>query len=217
MSDIKNKNNVAQQNVDEQDDLQKIVSDEILAAIAVASDGLKGEPFNTVEDALEAAGAEDAFFNPTLSQYREGLCINTHREFAKIKRVTVGNSGSRKAWCITCPAGYKKGDQVVYNQVFNFYPSTLRKQIQVTDELGDAVLDENKQPIVVPAVGNATWNKAREIKDPKALLNFAVDKVFETTEILRDFGPSVYVDQKDGSRKATSHKLTSVPQFAIIG
>jgi hypothetical protein len=198
------------------EDLLKIVGDEVMEAVNAASGNLKGESFETVEAALEAAGNEDAFFNPTLSQYREGLCINTHREVAKIKKVPVGQSG-RKAWCITCPAGYKKDGKIVYNQAFNFYPSTLRKQIQVTDEMGDQVLDENKQPLVVPAAGNAVWTKAREIQDPKALLNYALDKVFETSEILRDFGPSVFVDQKDGSRKATAHKLTSVPQFNVIG
>ena len=198
------------------EDLLKIVGDEVMNAVEAASGNLKGESFETVEAALEAAGNEDAFFNPTLSQYREGLCINTHREVAKIKKVPVG-SGTRKAWCITCPAGYKKDGKIVYNQAFNFYPSTLRKQIQITDEIGDAVLNENKQPQVVPAVGNQVWEAARKIEDPKALLNFALDKVFETAEILRDFGPSVFVEQKDGSRKATAHKLTSVPQFNIIG
>jgi hypothetical protein len=198
------------------EDLLKIVGDEVMEAVNAASGNLKGESFETVEAALEAAGNEDAFFNPTLSQYREGLCINTHREVAKIKKVPVGQSG-RKAWCITCPAGYKKNGTIVYNQAFNFYPSTLRKQIQVTDEMGDQVLDENKQPLVVPAVGNQVWTAAREIQDPKALLNYALDKIFETSEILRDFGPSVFVDQKDGSRKATAHKLTSVPQFNVIG
>jgi hypothetical protein len=200
------------------EDLLKIVGDEVMEAVNAASGNLKGESFETVEAALEAAGNEDSFFNPTLSQYREGLCINTHREVAKINKVPVGR-GNRKAWCITCPAGYKDKStgKVVYSQAFNFYPTTLRKQIQVTDEMGDQVLDENKQPLVVPAVGNQVWTAAREIQDPKALLNYALDKVFETSEILRDFGPSVFVEQKDGSNKATAHKLTSVPQFNIIG
>jgi hypothetical protein len=198
------------------EDLLKIVGDEVMEAVNAASGNLKGESFETVEAALEAAGNEDAFFNPTLSQYREGLCINTHREVAKIKKVPVGQSG-RKAWCITCPAGYKKDGKIVYNQAFNFYPSTLRKQIQVTDEMGDQVLDENKQPVVVDGAGNPTWDKARAIGNPEDLLKFALDKVFQTSEIKRDFGPSVFVEQKDGSRKATAHKLTSVPLFNVIG
>jgi hypothetical protein len=199
------------------DDLLKVVGDEVMAAVNAASNDLKGDSFETVEEALKAAGADDAFFNPTLSQYREGLCINTHREVAKIKKVAVGNSGNRKAWCITCPAGYMKDGKVVYNQAFNFYPSTLRKQIQVTDEMGDQVLDENKQPMVVDGAGNPTWDKARAIGNPEDLLEFALDKVFQTSEIKRDFGPSVFVEQKDGSRKATAHKLTSVPLFNVIG
>lgn len=200
-----------------ENDLLKVIGEDVMAAVNAASENLHGVPYETVEDALKAAGEEDSFFNPTLSQYREGLCINTHREVAKIRKVPVGNNGGRKAWCITCPAGYKKDGKIVYDQAFNFYPSTLRKQIQVTDEMGDQVLDENKQPLVVPVKGNPVWEAARNIQDPKALLNYAMDKVFETAEILRDFGPSVFVDQKDGSRKATSHKLTSVPQFNIIG
>lgn len=206
-----------EQVVNENDDqLVKVVSDEIMAAVAAASGNLKGESFDTVEAALESAGKEDPFFNPTLSQFREGLIINTRRSVAKIKKVPVGTSG-RKAWCITCPAGYRQGDKIVYSQAFNFYPSSLRKQIQVTDEMGDQVLDERNQPVVKPLVGNQVWEKARAIQDPKELLNYAIDKVFETTEIIRDFGPSVFVEQKDGSRKATSHRLTSVPQFNIIG
>lgn len=198
------------------DDLLKVVGDEVMAAVNAASNDLKGDSFETVEEALKAAGADDAFFNPTLSQYREGLCINTHREVAKIKKVTVGNSG-RKAWCITCPAGYMKDGKIVYNQAFNFYPSTLRKQIQVTDEMGDQVLNEKKEPLYVDGTGNPVWDKARAIGNPEDLLEYALDKVFQTSEIKRDFGPSVFVDQKDGSRKATSHKLTSVPLFNIIG
>lgn len=197
--------------------IMKVVSDEILGAISAASGNLKGESFE-VDAALETAGKEDLFFNPSLSQYREGLCINTHREFVKIKKVPVGNA-DRKAWCITCPAGYrdKTTGEVKYDQAFNFYPSTLRKQIQVTDEMGDPVINENNQPVVKPEVGNAVWTKARSITDPKGLLEYSLDKVFETVEIIRDFGPSVFVKQKDDSRKATSHKLTSVPQFNIIG
>jgi len=198
------------------DDLLKIVGDEVMAAVAAASGDLKGESFETVEDAIKAAGADDPFFNPTLSQYREGLCINTHREVARIKKVKVGNS-DRKAWCITCPAGYMKDGKIVYNQAFNFYPTTLRKQIQVTDEMGDQVLNEKKEPVYVDGRGNQVWDKARSITNSEDLLEFALDKVFQTSEIKRDFGPSVFVDQKDGSRKATAHKLTSVPLFNIIG
>lgn len=213
MAEKKNQNQTVS---DDDQELVKKVSDEVMAAVAAAAGNLKGESFDTVEAALESAGKEDPFFNPTLSQFREGLIINTHRDVAKIKKVPVGTSG-RKAWCITCPAGYRSGDTVVYSQAFNFYPSSLRKQIQVTDEMGDQVLDEHNQPVLKPLVGNQVWEKARAIQDPKELLNYAIDKVFETTEIIRDFGPSVFVEQRDGSRKATSHKLTSVPQFNIIG
>lgn len=201
----------------QENDLLKVVGDEVMNAVNAASGDLKGDSFETVEAALEAAGGEDPFFNPTLSQYREGLCINTHREVAKIKKVPVGSS-SRKAWVITCPAGYKKDGKVVYSQAFNFYPSTLRKQIQVTDEFGDPVLDENMTPVVRPAkTTNSVWNEARGLTKPEDLLEFALDKVFETSEIIRDFGPSVFVKQKDDSNKATSHKLTSVPMFNVIG
>ena len=201
----------------QENDLLKVVGDEVMNAVKSASGDLKGDSFETVEAALEAAGGEDPFFNPTLSQYREGLCINTHREVAKIKKVPVGSSG-RKAWVITCPAGYKKDGKVVYSQAFNFYPSTLRKQIQVTDEFGDPVLDENMTPVVRPAkTSNSVWNEARGLTKLEDLLEFALDKVFETSEIIRDFGPSVFVKQKDDSNKATSHKLTSVPMFNVIG
>lgn len=196
------------------DDLLKIISDEVMSLINKASDGIKGESFETVDAALTAAGNDDPFFNPSLSQYREGLIINLDRRLVKIKRATINNS-TRKAWVVTAPAGYRKNGEVVYDQAFNFYPSTLRKQIQVTDECGDPVLDEAKRPLVIPEnnFANQVWSTARDIEDPKQLLEYALDHVYECIEIKRDFGPSVFIEQKDKSRKATSHKLTSVPLF----
>ena len=198
-----------------ENDLLKIVGDEVMAAVNAASGDLKGDSFETVEDALKAAGSDDPFFNPTLSQYREGLCINTHREVAKIKKVAVGNS-TRKAWCITCPAGYQKGDKIVYDQAFNFYPSTLRKTIQVTDEVGDPMLDESKTPIVIDGSGNQIWEGARACNGPDELLEYAIDKVLKVTDIKRDFGPVGFVE-KNGVNRATGHKITSLPLFDQIG
>lgn len=197
--------------------LVKIISEDVENAIKSASDALDGEVM-TADEALKAAGKEDLFFNPTLSQYREGMVLNTDRSLCKIKKTPVGRGGN-SAWVITCPVGYRKADGTIeYTGAFNMYPSTLRKQIQVTDADGDAVLDENGAPKVCPTEdqANSVWKAARACQGPENLLEFALDKKFLVGKIYRDFGPSVFVEQRDGSRKATSHKLTSAPSFTII-
>lgn len=197
-------------------DLQKIVDESVINAVAAASGNLKGDSYDSFEAALEIAKKDNvSFFNPTLSQYKEGLVINTNRDVAKIKRVPVGTRGN-KAWCITCPAGYQKGNEVVYDQAFNFYPSTLRKTIQVTDEVGDPMLDESKTPIVIDGSGNQVWEGARACNGPDELLEYAIDKVLKVTDIKRDFGPVGFVE-KNGVNRATGHKITSLPLFDQIG
>lgn len=205
-------NPVAEQGVN--DELLKLITDEVKQLLDTADSNLKGESFDTIEAALSAAEADDPYFNPTLSQYREGLCFTTNRNVSRVKKVPVGK-GNRKAWCIICPAGYKKDGKVNYTQAFYFYPSTLRKQIQRTDEVGDPILDENMKPIMVPAdnTSNQVWREARAITDSRKLLEYALDHDYECSEIIRDFGPSVFVQQEDGTNKAKSHKLTSVPMF----
>lgn len=197
-------------------DLKKIVDESVINAVAAASGNLKGDSYDSFEAALEIAKKDNvSFFNPTLSQYKEGLVINTSRDVAKIKRVPVGTRGN-KAWCITCPAGYQKGNEVVYDQAFNFYPSTLRKTIQVTDEVGDPMLDESKTPIVIDGSGNQVWEGARACNGPDELLEYAIDKVLKVTDIKRDFGPVGFVE-KNGVNRATGHKITSLPLFDQIG
>ena len=197
-------------------DLQKIVDESVINAVAAASGNLKGDSYDSFEAALEIAKKDNvSFFNPTLSQYKEGLVINTNRDVANIKRVPVGTRGN-KAWCITCPAGYQKGDKIVYDQAFNFYPSTLRKTIQVTDEVGDPMLDESKTPIVIDGSGNQIWEGARACNGPDELLEYAIDKVLKVTDIKRDFGPVGFVE-KNGVNRATGHKITSLPLFDQIG
>ena len=204
--------NAARQN--EQEEMEKSFNDSVLDAIEVAAGGLKGDSFS-LEEALTKASGEQSFFNPTLSQYKEGMILNTDESVCKIKKTPVG-TGTREAWVIVCPCGHREGSEIVYDKAFNFYPSTLRKTIQVTDENGDAVLDENKQPKVVSA-DNAVFQAAQACTTPKELINYAMNKVFEIGSIKRDFGPSVFVKMADGSNKATSHKLTSAPSFSIIG
>lgn len=203
---------VARQN--EQEEMEKSFNDNVLDAIEAAAGGLKGDSFS-LEEALTQAGKEQSFFNPTLSQYKEGMILNTDESVCKIKKVPVG-TGTREAWVIVCPCGHREGSEIVYDKAFNFYPTTLRKTIQVTDENGDPVLKEDKQPKVVSA-DNAVFRAAQACDGPKALLNYAMNKVFEVGKIERDFGPSVFVKMADGSNKATSHKMTSAPSFSIIG
>lgn len=207
---------MGEKKTNDKSDLKKIVDESVINAVAAASGNLKGDSYDSFEAALEIAKKDNvSFFNPTLSQYKEGLVINTNRDVAKIKRVPVGTRGN-KAWCITCPAGYQKGDEIIYDQAFNFYPSTLRKTIQVTDEVGDPMLDESKTPIVIDGSGNQVWEGARACNGPDELLEYVIDKVFKVTDIKRDFGPVGFVE-KNGVNRATGHKITSLPLFDQIG
>ena len=207
---------MASRNSNNADELQKVVSDSVQAAIDAASGNLGGKSFESIDKALETAANDPGFFNPTLSQYRKGMIINTDESIAKIRKVPVGTGGN-EAWCITGAVGTRKADgSIEYTGAFNMYPSTLRKQIQVTDENGDQVLDEQKQPVIVDGAGNPVWDGARACNNPEELLKYAMNKQFECYDIKRDFGPSVFVKLADGSRKATSHKLTSVPLFNVL-
>lgn len=198
------------------EELQKTVSDSVVAAIVAASGNLGGTSFESIDKALESAAKDDPFFNPTLAQYREGMIISTDSSFAKIRKVPVGR-GNNEAWCITGAVGRRKADGTIeFTGAFNMYPSTLRKQIPVTDENGDQVLNEKKEPMIIDGAGNPVWEAARACQGPEELLKYAMDKTFEVSAIKRDFGPAVFVDQLDGSRKATSHRLTSLPLFNLI-
>lgn len=209
----KNKKNAANAAESASEELQKMFEDNILDAVKAASQDVKGDVYSDVEAALKAAGGDDPFFNPTLSQYREGMVLNTDRNVVKIKKAKVGRRG---AWVITCPCGKLVDNKPVYTGAFNMYPSTLRKQIQVTDEYGNPTLDENKQPVVIDGKGNEVWDAARACATPSELLEYALDKIYVVDHITRDFGPAVFVEQADKSLKATSHKLTALPIFNLI-
>lgn len=203
MADNKNQEQVA----------PKTITDDVIDAITAAANGLKGDEMSFA-DALTKAGKEDNFFNPTLSQYREGMVLNTDPANCKIKKVAVGTSG-RQAWVVVCPVGHMEGDKVVYDAAFNLYPSTLRKNIQRTDEMGEPVVDEHNKPIETNAA-NAVYEAARACSGPKELLEYTMGKVFIVDEIKRDFGPAGFVE-RNGVNKATTRKLTSAPVFRIIG
>lgn len=203
MADNKNQEQVA----------PKTITDDVIDAITAAANGLKGDEMSFA-DALTKAGKEDNFFNPTLSQYREGMVLNTDPSVCKIKKVPVGTQGNQ-AWVVICPVGHLEGEKVVYDAAFNFYPSTLRKNIQRTSEEGEPVIDENNKPIETNA-DNAVYEAARACSGPKELLEYAMGKVFVVDKIKRDFGPAGFVD-RNGVRKPTMRKLTSAPVFRIIG
>lgn len=209
----KNKKNAGNVVESTSEELQKTFEDNVLDAIKAASQDVKGDVYPDVEAALKAAGGDDPFFNPTLSQYREGMVLNTDRNVVKIKKAKVGRRG---AWVITCPCGKLVDNKPVYTGAFNMYPSTLRKQIQVTDEYGNPTLDENKQPVVIDGKGNEVWDAARACATPAELLKYTLNKIYVVDHIIRDFGPAVFVEQADKSLKATSHKLTALPIFNLI-
>ena len=199
----------------------KELSESVIAAIKAASEGLQGSKSaialgETLPDSIKEL---PPFFNPTLSQYVKGLALDFSSPECLLRVVEVGRT-DRSALVITCPAGMAtashKAEDVEWDRAFNAYISTFRKRIQVTDEMGDPVLNENKEPVIVEGKGNAIWEAAQACADASELINFLKGKRLYVQDIKRNFGPAVFVQQPDGSNKATSHKMTSLPLFGEL-
>lgn len=194
--------------------LQKIISESVEAAIEEAA-GDNDAPVMSLAEARAAAKGEDDFFNPTLSQFKEGMVINTNETLCKIKRVPVGKQGN-SAWRMTCPCGRRNPDGTIeYTGAFHFFPSSLRKVIMVTDENGEPTLDDKMQQEEIKA-DNEVWRAARACKNSSELLDYASNKIFLVGQIKRGFGPSGFMEI-NGVNRPTGHKLTSAPSFSIIG
>ena len=195
-----------------------VVSESVVDAINAASSGLAGGELlgeGTLASAAEAVGNSDRgnFFDPTLSQYHENLCVYFDPQNSRVREVPVGKSGST-AIVVTVPAGMMQADgKVVYNRPFNAYISTFRKQIQLTDEVGEPVLDERMVPQVIDGGTNAVWQEMRNTHNESELLAALSGRAFRCSSIKRGYGPSNFVTLGDGSRKAQGHKLTSLPLF----
>jgi len=204
-----------QQNATVDEALQKVISDDVAQLIKDTLQGIKGQEFATVAEAVNAAGGDDPFFNPTLSQYKKDMYLYFDPANMGIKKVPVGNSDT-KAWALIVPAGQldHNTNKVVLNRVFQAFLNTFRKQILVTDELGDQVLDENMAPVIKDGKGNEIWEEARKCTNSADLMKYVSNLgLTKVNDIIRDFGPSIFVKQQDGSRKATSHRITSLPLF----
>lgn len=191
---------------------KKLISASLADEVKKASEGLKGNSYGGITAAKEkiksaiTAGDRPKFFDPSLSQYKEGMYLYFDPE-APVREVPVGKTG-RTAIVATVVAGSMIGGELIFNKPFNFYPTTARKQIQVTEADGEPTLDENKNQILVPKVGNPIWEKCRGMEDEADILEYFSGKTVKVTKVLRDFGPSDFVDNRP-----TSHKLTGVPQF----
>jgi len=204
-------------------EIEKImVSSSVVDAINAASSGLAGGELQgngTLEDAAKVIGEDPNrgnFFDPSLSQYHENLCIYFDPENSRVRSVPVGKSGAT-ALVVTVPAGLMQADNtVVYNRPFNAYVSTFRKTIQLTDEVGEPVLDENMIPQVVDGKTNAVWEEMHATHNESELLRALTGRAFCCKKIKRGYGPSNFVTLSDGSRKAQGHKLTSLPLFEEI-
>lgn len=194
---------------------EKVVSEQVTKALIAASDELDGSVIGDGK-ILSAAQAEKIlskgnFFDPSLSQYVEGLVLWFSGEYARVKDVPVGKSGST-ATVITVPAGHLDANgEPVFDKVFNVYESTLRKIINVADENGEPVLDEDNNPITISGAGNSFWEEMRGYKNEGQVLGAINNRIIECKKVLRGFGPSDYVNGKP-----TGHKLTSLPLFREI-
>lgn len=200
--------------------VEKVVGEEVVAAITRASNGLTGQnvgdgSLSGAAQAVIAAGGGQ-FIDPSLSQYKEGLVLFFDPEHSIVKEVEVGRSGNNTTYCVTVPAGMAQPDNsVVYNKAFNAYVSTFRKEIRVHDENGEPVLGPNNDPVVVNGGTNQVWNEMRGYGSVGQMLGAMSGRKFKCVKILRNFGPSNYVGN-EGERRPTGHRLTSLPLFEEI-
>ena len=196
--------------------IEKVVGEEVIAAITRASNGLTGQnvgdgSLSGAAQAVIAAGGGQ-FIDPSLSQYKEGLVLFFDPEHSIVKEVEVGRGGNNTTYCVTVPAGMAQPDNsVVFNKAFNAYVSTFRKEIRVHDENGEPVLDptKNNEPVVVNGGINKVWNEMRGYSSVGQMLGAMSGRKFKCVKILRNFGPSNYVGN-EGERRPTGHRLTTL-------
>lgn len=198
--------------------IEKVVGEEVIAAITRAANGLTGQAvgdgsLNGAAQAVISAGGGQ-FIDPSLSQYKEGLVLFFDPEHSIVKEVEVGRNGNNTAYCVTVPAGMAQPDNsVVFNKAFNAYVSTFRKEIRVHDENGEPVLDpKDNSPVVVDGGTNQVWNEMRGYSSVGQMLGAMSGRKFKCVKVLRNFGPSNYVGA-EGERHPTGHRLTSLPLF----
>ena len=200
--------------------VEKVIGQDVIAAVIAAANGLNGEPVGdgTLADAARAAteAGEGRFIDPSLSQYKEGLCLYFDPEHSIVRNVEVGRGGNH-AYCVTVPAGMVDNqNNVTFNKAFNAYVSTFRKEIRVHDENGEPVLEAGtNNPVVRGGGTNAVWNEMRGYSSVSDMLNAMSGRRFVCRRIIRDFGPSNYVGP-EGERRPTGHRLTSLPLFEEI-
>lgn len=201
--------------------IEKVIGQDVIDAITVASNGLTGQnvgdgSLDGAAQAVLAAGGGQ-FIDPSLSQYKENLVLYFDPEHSIVKEVEVGRGGNT-AYCVTVPAGMAQPDNsVIFNKAFNAYVSTFRKEIRVHDENGEPVVDptKNNEPVVVNGGTNQVWNEMRGYSSVSQMLGAMSGRKFKCVKILRNFGPSNYVGA-EGERRPTGHRLTSLPLFEEI-
>jgi hypothetical protein len=200
--------------------IEKVIGQDVIDAITVASNGLVGQSVGdgsldgAAQAVLSAGGGK--FIDPSLSQYKEGLVLYFDPEHSIVKEVEVGRNGNNTAYCVTVPAGMAQPDNsVIFNKAFNAYVSTFRKEIRVHDENGEPVLDAKNNPVTVGGDTNAVWNEMRSYGSVSQMLGAMSGRKFKCVKVLRNFGPSNYVGA-EGERRPTGHRLTSLPLFEEI-
>lgn len=180
-----------------------VISQAVKDAIKKASDNIKDAQSAGTMNNLDASkmGMRPKFFDPSLSQYKEGMYLYFGDD-CPVKEVPVGTQGN-SAIVVTVAAGMTP-DRL--EKPFNVYVTTLRKTIRVTDADGEPHLDNNKNQVEVTGAGNAIWDACNACSDEGEVLNYMRGKRVKVSKILKEFGPSKFVDGVP-----TAHKLTSLP------
>lgn len=197
--------------------VEEIISQGVIDAIKAASSNLGGELVGKgsileAADSIKESGNRRPFFDPSLSQYKENLVVYFDPVNSIVREVPVGTGTSTSIVC-TVPAGMKQADgSVVFDKTFNVYVTTFRKTINVANEVGEPVLDDKRNPVVIDGGTNAVWQEMHACGDEPAILRKLNGRAFCCSKILRDFGPSNYVGEP-GNRRPTGHRLTSLPLF----
>lgn len=182
-----------------------IISQAVKDAIKKASDNIKDAQSAGTMSNLDASkmGMRPKFFDPSLSQYKKDMYLYFGDD-CPVKEVPVGTQGN-SAIVVTVAAGMAP-DQL--DKPFNVYVTTLRKTIRVTEADGEPHLDTNKNQVEITGKGNAIWEACSACQDEGEVLNYMRGKRVKVKDILKEFGPSKFVDGVP-----TAHRLTSLPLF----
>lgn len=144
---------------------------------------------------------------------QQGDCLFFDPDKVKVGIVEIGING---ATVMLVPYGVIDAQKKpVLKGIKQIYLSQFTKTIRVTDSQGDPVLDPNGNPVIKDGHGNAIWDAMTALSNERERLEFLRNKVLKVSKVIRDFGPSGYVEIGN-ARVPKAHRLTTLYLFEEV-